>query len=375
MLYIHIPFCQQRCIYCDFYSTTHATTHIDAYIQSLTREMEQRREEIPSPTLHSVYIGGGTPSLLSSAQIRAIFHAVRSNFTIATDAEITVEANPDDVSPALLATLLPEGVNRISMGVQTFDNATLTLLRRRHTGAQATEAVRLCHTMGIPHISIDLIYQLPHQTLQSWADDVRKALSLPIDHLSAYALTVEEQTPLHRMLKQRAFTLPTDELACDMFQHLCTETARSGFEHYEISNFCRPGCHSRHNSGYWSFKPYLGLGPSAHSFDGKNRTANPPSLRAYLAAQGTPTRQIERLTPAEQCNDFVLTSLRTSSGLNLEALAELFGAPIAEQITVWAHPHIRARRLRHTGDGLTLTQAGIMLANDVISDLMIIEEG
>ena len=373
MLYIHIPFCQQRCIYCDFYSTTHTTTHIDAYIQSLTREMEQRREELPSPMLHSVYIGGGTPSLLSAAQIKAIFHAVRSNFTLATDAEITVEANPDDVSPELLTSLLCEGVNRISMGVQTFDDATLTLLRRRHTGVQAKQAVNLCHTMGIPHISIDLIYQLPHQTLQSWAADVRKALSLPIDHLSAYALTIEAQTPLYHMLKQRTFSLPSDELACDMFQHLCTETACCGFEHYEISNFCRPGCHSRHNSGYWSFKPYLGLGPSAHSFDGKNRSANPSSLQTYLTAQGNPDRQIEHLTDAEQCNDFILTSLRTSNGLNLETLSEKFGASIAKQIFTWAQPHISANQLNLTGSQLALTQKGIMLANDIISDLMIIE--
>ena len=374
MLYIHIPFCQQRCIYCDFYSTTHTTAHIDAYIKSLSREMELRRDELPSPLLHSVYIGGGTPSLLSAEQIRKVFHAIRSNFTIATDAEITIEANPDDVSPAFLETILQEGVNRISMGVQTFDDATLSLLRRRHSGAQAIKAVELCHTMGIPHISIDLIYQLPHQTAQSWSEDVRKALSLPIDHLSAYALTVEKQTPLHRLLQQGEFSLPTDELACDMFQLLCDETKRYGFEHYEISNFCKPGCHSRHNSGYWSFKPYLGLGPSAHSFDGNIRSVNPLSLHTYLTGEGTPERQIERLTPAELCNDFVLTSLRTSKGLDLNALTHKFGSATTKQISTWAAPHITANRLSLTDTRLALTQTGIMLANDIISDLMIIED-
>jgi oxygen-independent coproporphyrinogen-3 oxidase len=198
MLYIHIPFCQQRCIYCDFYSTTHSVDQSLAYVQAVANEMRHRRDQLPSTRLSSVYIGGGTPSLLPLQAIQLLFSAIRSNFTINENAEITFEANPDDINSELLDTLISVGVNRISLGVQSFNDKQLQILHRRHSSAQAIKAVQLIHRKGIHHISIDLIYGQPHQTVETWRHDLRMALSLPIDHLSAYALSVEGKTPSGR---------------------------------------------------------------------------------------------------------------------------------------------------------------------------------
>ncbi len=374
MLYIHIPFCQQRCIYCDFYSTTHSVDQSLAYVQAVANEMRHRRDQLPSTRLSSVYIGGGTPSLLPLQAIQLLFSAIRSNFTIDENAEITFEANPDDINSELLDTLISVGVNRISLGVQSFNDKQLQILHRRHSSTQAIKAVQLIHRKGIHHISIDLIYGQPHQTVETWSHDLRMALSLPIDHLSAYALSVEGKTPLQRLLQAQKLTLPTDDATLQMFQHLCETMRQGGFLHYEISNFSLPNCHSRHNSGYWQSRPYLGIGPGAHSYDGNARHFNPLNLQDYIAQCGLLQRQTEHLTIAEQCNDFVFTALRTSSGLDLTSVAERFGAPYASHIREWALPHIRNSLLTLSDNVLCLTEQGIFVSNDVISDLMHLEE-
>ena len=374
MLYIHIPFCQQRCIYCDFYSTTQSLDKAIAYIQAVENEMRYRCKELPSTLLSSVYVGGGTPSQLPQEGIQQLFKAIRTHFTIAEGAEITFEANPDDITSELIDVLISEGVNRISLGVQSFNDKQLKLLHRRHSSAQAIEAVQLIHNKGIPHISIDLIYGQPQQTIENWREDLQTALSLPIDHLSSYALSVEEETPLQRLLKSKKLSLPTDEETLGMFQLLCETTRQHGYLHYEISNFCLPNAHSRHNSGYWQSRPYLGIGPGAHSYDGTSRHFNPTNLHDYIANQGLPQRTTEELTRAEQCNDFVFTALRTSDGLNMKELKLKFGNDYASHVQEWAMPHIAHEHLTLTDNILRLTEKGIFVSNDVISELMHLED-
>lgn len=374
MLYVHIPFCKQRCIYCDFYSTTQSLLLTQSYIKAATNEMELRARNCLSPILSSVYIGGGTPSLLPEEGIHQLFEGIRSNFSISPDAEITFEANPDDITPHLIDVLISEGVNRISLGIQSFNDSQLQLLRRRHSATQAKEAIQIIHSKGIQHISIDLIYGQPYQTIEAWKEDLMVALSQPIDHLSAYALSVEESTPLQRMLKDKKLALPSDEVTFEMYSTLCDATKHAGFQHYEISNFCRPNCHSRHNSGYWKGRPYIGIGPGAHSYDGTYRHYNPLNLHDYIASNGLMNRQSELLSENERCNDYIFTALRTSDGLDLNAFKAQFGAMRYKQILEWAQPHINKNSLTLTNDMLQLTQVGIFVSNDIISDFMFLDE-
>ncbi len=373
MLYVHIPFCKQRCIYCDFYSTTLSTEFATSYIEAVANEINHRFSELPSKTLTSVYIGGGTPSLLPLDAIHALFTAIRSRFAFSQDVEITFEANPDDINIQLIKALQSEGVNRISLGVQSFNDTQLQLLNRRHTAAQAVQAIHLIHQQGIPHISIDLIYGQPLQTLDMWTSDLNQALSLPIDHLSAYALTVETSTKLHRMLNDRIIAMPSDDDTLSMYKVLCNLTRQYGFQHYEISNFCLPHSHSRHNSGYWQNKSYLGIGPGAHSYDGKSRKINPPNIHQYISSYGITHRHIEELTTNERCNDYIITSLRTCNGLNLKTFCADFGTTRTESLLTWARPHILRKNLVHDNHTLRLTESGIFISNDILSDLMFID--
>jgi oxygen-independent coproporphyrinogen-3 oxidase len=312
--------------------------------------------------------------LLPHEAIRQLFGAIRTHFRISEGAEITFEANPDDITSELLDVLIAVGVNRISLGIQSFNDQQLQLLRRRHSATQAIEAVRLIHRKGIPHISIDLIYGQPRQTLEAWQQDLTTALSLPIDHLSAYALSVEEATPLKRLIENQTLSLPTDETTWNMYQRLCESTRQHGFRHYEISNFCLPHAHSRHNSGYWQSRPYLGIGPGAHSYDGTYRHYNPLNLHEYIASNGLMNRQSELLSENERCNDYIFTALRTSDGLDLNAFKSQFGTARYEQILEWARPHINKDSLTLTDGILQLTQVGIFVSNDIISDLMFIDD-
>lgn len=336
--------------------------------------MKHRAKELCANQLSSVYIGGGTPSILSCSAIQKLFQTIRENFNICGDAEITFEANPDDITQELIDALVSEGVNRISLGVQSFNDHQLKLLRRRHSAQQAIHAVYLIHKAGIKHISIDLIYGQPLQTLKQWNDDLQQALNLPIDHLSAYTLTVEDATPLKLLLDNSTLILPSDETTFKQYKMLCETMRNHGFEHYEISNFCLPGGASRHNSGYWNNKPYLGIGPGAHSYNGISRFSNPTNLGQYIVKGGLLERIKEELTDNERCNDFVFTSLRTSKGLNLRTLEQLFGKQKAENIKTWSAPHINNQHLVYSDNILRLTERGVFVSNDIMSDLMHLEE-
>ena len=367
-IYIHVPFCQGRCIYCDFYSTTEGEEWKSRYVDALLAELRMRRDELPLARVHSIYIGGGTPSQLPARALAAILNEVCRLYPVDSDAEVTVEANPDDVTPEWLAALSHTPVNRLSMGVQSFDDALLRLIRRRHTAQQAVCAVEQAARHGISNVSIDLIYGLPTQTMEQWQADVRQALALDVQHLSAYSLSYEEGTPLWRMLEQGRIEEADEELSLCMYEHLIDSTRAAGFTHYEISNFCRPGRHSQHNSAYWHGVPYLGFGPGAHSYDGmRTRRWNLSDLKGYVQAAGSmPPHQSEVLTDDELYDETVMTRLRTSELLSRDLLTAAYRAYCMAQ----AEPHLRAGRLEQAGSTIRLTRQGIFTSNDIISDLM-----
>ena len=366
-IYIHIPFCQTRCIYCDFYSTTLGRDIMASYVQALEREMVRRRNYIECSRVNTLYIGGGTPSLLPTEFISNIFDAVGRNFNLLPDAEITIEANPDDITSEWLKAIADTPVNRISMGAQTFDDKLLHFLRRRHTGKQIVKAVEACQQTNISNISIDLISSLPGQTLSAWKEDVATALSLGITHLSAYTLSYEEGTALYKMLMDGKVDETDEEVSRQMYYHLISATEDAGFQHYEISNFSLPGFHSRHNSCYWQGTPYLGLGAGAHSYDGqRTRRANLSDIKEYIATTGDVPHETEVLNETELFNEYIMTRLRTAAGIPLKELSE----EDRQYCLDVAAPYIEQNLLSISDLRLSLTKEGIFISNDIISNMM-----
>lgn len=370
MLYIHVPFCAQRCIYCDFYTTTKGADARQKYVHALCEELRLRADELPSRHLPTIYFGGGTPSLLSEDDFGKIFQTIAQLFSFDSDTEITVESNPDDVTLEYIAMLRRFGVNRLSMGVQSFNPNQLAFLRRRHTAEQAHEAISHAINGGITNISIDLIYGLPNQSLQDWEEDLRTAFSLPITHLSAYSLIYEEGTPLYRMRNAGKVQEAKEGLSFEMYNALLQAVDNAGWEHYEISNFAQQGFRSRHNSAYWQERPYLGCGPSAHSFNGKERRFNLSSLSDYNQQAGNPPHEIETLTASERINERLLTALRTSEGLSLSQFSDSFGQEATTHLLQLAQKHLQSQRLLLHDDHLRLSREGFFLSDDIISDLM-----
>ena len=293
------------------------------YVDALCSEIRLRRDYLAGAPVTTVYFGGGTPSRLTPAQIEKVIDCICSVHGTDSLTELTVECNPDDVTLAYINALRSFGVNRISMGVQTFNDGLLRFLGRRHTSLQAVEAVRTCRKAGIENISVDLMYGLPGQTDGIQQQDLETAVALGVEHISSYCLSYEEGSPLERMRKD-GLTLPADDGTCaDMYARMCILLRNAGFRHYEISNFCRPGYHSRHNSSYWDGTPYLGIGAGAHSYDTCSRQWNPDDLDAYMTAmeQGHPRFETERLSGTDLYNELVMLRLRTARGLDLSALS------------------------------------------------------
>lgn len=367
-LYIHMPFCKSRCIYCDFYSQTERGVLQDVFVAALQRELTCRAVE--ADAIGSVYMGGGTPSLFSAHQIACILECVRTHYNITDGAEITIEMNPDDVTAGYASALVEAGVNRISLGIQSFDDGVLRFLRRRHTAAQAMRAVDcLADAMGkrgSGNISIDLIYGLPGQRMDIWKQDVKTAFSLPITHLSSYALSYEENTPIYSMLEKGEIRETSDEDSLLMYQHVIECAKRHGFDHYEISNFSLPGFHSRHNSSYWEGVPYIGIGPGAHSYDGRNvRRLNVPSMKRYVEEKDVPC-ELEVLSADELFNEKIFTRLRTKKGLNVEELSE----DDKEEVLKTAEQHMARGKMKLRNGWLSLTEDGIFTSDNILSDFM-----
>ncbi len=370
-IYIHIPFCKTRCVYCDFYSTTRSEWK-DRYIRALCRELEMRRDYLQGAPVETIYLGGGTPSQLSAADLEAIFATIDRLFGLAQASEITLEANPDDLTPDYLRTLSALPFNRLSMGIQTFHDDTLKLLRRRHTAAQAVEAVRRCRESGFRNLSIDLIYGLPGETPERWESDLRQAIALDVEHISAYHLIYEEDTPIYKMLQERKVSEADEEDSLRYFAMLIDELTAAGYEHYEISNFCRPGHESRHNTSYWQGVPYLGCGPSAHSFDGCTREWNASSIETYMEGMETGRRpfETEERDTATRYNEFVITALRTARGLPLGTLRREFGDALADYCLRMAEAYLQSGRLEVQHNHLRLTRPGIFVSDGIMSDLL-----
>ena len=327
-LYLHIPFCASRCSYCDFYTQTGSKQRAD-FLSALLRELEERREELPrGEEVKHIYFGGGTPSQLSIAELTTITQRIHSLYPIAKGGEVTIECNPDDITPSYAEGLALLPFNRVSMGVQSFHPDDLTFLNRRHSVEQVHEAVSSLRSVGITNLSLDLIYGLPRQTLERWEASIESFLALSVPHLSAYHLIYEEGTTLTKLLEQGKVQAVSEEDSLAFFQLLIDCLKAAGYEHYEISNFALPGCHARHNTGYWQGDPYLGFGPSAHSYDGgRRRSFNVPSLTAYIKGMlsGKRDYSLEILTDEELQHEYIMTRLRTQWGISLEAYQARFG--------------------------------------------------
>lgn len=362
-LYIHIPFCASRCIYCDFYSTVDTSVH-DRYVDALCHEMELLGER---PALSTVYLGGGTPSQLSHENLSRLFHHIYNVYHVDADAEVTMECNPDDVRESMFDGL---PVNRVSMGAQTFADDRLRFIRRRHTARQVVDAVALIRRQGIANVSIDLMYGFPQETLDDWRGDIDQALALQPEHISAYGLMYEEGTPLYRMLEQGKVKEIDEELSLAMYDMLVDRLTAEGYDHYEFSNFARPGFRSRHNSSYWHNIPYIGLGASAHSYDLSTRRWNVSDIHRYISAitRDTLPCEVEVLDDQTRYNDLVTTALRTREGIYLDHLKSSY----REFLLKNARPHIERGLLLLDDGRLHLSRAGIKVSNDVMSDLMMV---
>lgn len=374
-IYIHIPFCKTRCIYCDFYSTTRSELK-ERYIHALCHELETRRQYLQGEPIETIYFGGGTPSQLSGEDFQQVFDTIEKTYSMGQVQEITLEANPDDLTPQYVQTLANLPFNRISMGLQTFDEATLRLLNRRHTAAQAITAIERCREAGFRNISIDLIYGLPGETAERWEHDLAQAIALNPEHISAYHLIYEEGTPIYKMLQQHRVCEVDEESSVHFFSNLIDRLTAAGYEHYEISNFCRPGYHSRHNTSYWQGIPYLGCGPSAHSFNRREREWNIASLNKYLNGieSGERAYETEILDTTTRYNERIITSIRTSQGLSLTKLKEEFGTELWQYCLNMAASSIKNGMLEEREGNLRLTREGIFISDSIMSDLLKVEE-
>ena len=375
-IYIHIPFCKSRCVYCGFYSTTSLDLR-HSYVDAICRELELRSDYLSEP-VSTVYFGGGTPSVLSVDDLDRIFNAVYKYNKVYGNsdgvAEFTIECNPDDITDEFCSFLSSSPVNRISMGVQSFSDGLLKFARRRHGSSQPKLAVERLRHIGIPNISIDLMFGFPNESLEVWRDDIDKALSLDVEHISAYSLMFEEGTCLYGMLQRGEVKECDEETSLAMFNMLIDKLEAAGYEHYEISNFAKPGFRSQHNSSYWQGVPYLGLGASAHSFNGSTRQWNIGDVRKYIdsISCGNIPAEIEVLTKDNSYDDMIMTGLRTVEGVSLDEVERRFGKDYLDFLEREALRYVKAKLLKYSVDhrSLSLTRKGLFVSDSVMCDLM-----
>lgn len=368
-LYIHIPFCKRKCGYCDFYSCTRLEMR-PAALAALLGEMEAERDFLPARPLDTIYIGGGTPTLYTPRELQSLITRAQELWGYRHGAEITVEANPDDLTPQYLEALAATDVNRLSIGIQSFLDRDLRLMNRRHTAAQAIGAVKDAQRAGFSNISIDLIYGIPGMDGDEWRGNIDAALGLDVHHISAYHLTIEDGTPMGRAQARGEFTPVEENRSEEQYLLLHTMLAGAGYEHYEISNFARPGLRARHNSSYWSGEPYLGIGPAAHSFDGVRRRGFPRSLELYLTDRAG-NYITETLTPDDRFNEYVMTRLRTAEGVDTGRMEALFGTAALRSFEDSARKHVRTGLLVRQGARIFIPAEKFLVSDVVIADLFI----
>ena len=364
-VYIHIPFCKQRCSYCDFFSSTEIHRK-ENYVDALCEELIERKDYL-CEQVETIYFGGGTPTLLSPAEFEKIFHTLYLVYGEDKNREITLEANPDDLTSEYLNSIKHLPFNRISLGVQSFNDRELQLLNRRHDAQSAIRAVQRLQQAGYGNISIDLIYGLPGQNRKIWNKNLSQAIDLQVQHISAYHLIYEEETPVYKQLKEGKLTPADEELSNSLFELLIDTLTAVGFEHYEISNFARYGFQSRHNSSYWNGTQYLGVGASAHSYNGFSRQWNKKTLSPDYWTSGY---EIEILDEKTKYNDFVITRLRTMKGIDINELTSLFGESQKNYCLKQAQKFIVNNLLICVDNFLRLTRKGIFISDSIMSDLM-----
>lgn len=370
-IYIHIPFCIQRCSYCNFFSVV-SINLVNEVINAIIKELSIRKDYLKNEPVQTIYFGGGTPSLLTIQQIEKLLNTVYTNFPVEKNAEITFEANPDDLTKNYLFDLKKVGINRLSIGIQSFDDDKLKILNRRHNATQAHEAVREAQKAGFSNISIDLIYGLLFQSLDEWGADLDKAFSLSIQHLSAYGLTFEEKTLLSKQKEKKIIEPADEELMIEMYELLLEESSKKGFDAYEISNFSLPGFYSRHNSSYWNQTPYLGVGPSAHSYNGISRQWNVAAIQKYTDGilKNSTFYEQEILSLEDRYNEYVLLGLRTKNGINIDALEQNFGTELKDFCLENIKTFIDNEKAYRCGSFLRLNTKGKLISDTIIAQLM-----
>ncbi len=362
-IYAHIPFCKSRCIYCGFYSTTLLSLQ-DEYVDAMLRELDNRRDYLPDEPVTTIYIGGGTPSMLSSHNLSRLCFSLK-DFAGESLEEFTVECNPDDITPELASLLYSLGVNRVSMGAQTFSDERLAFIHRRHKAHQVKEAVENLRNAEIRNISIDLMFGFPDETVENWKSDIEQALNLGVQHISAYSLMYEEATPLYKLLEEGKIKEISEDVSLEMYETLITLLTQAGYEHYEISNFALPGYRSKHNSSYWKRVPYLGIGAAAHSYNLTSRQWNVSDVKLYIKGNNI-IEDCELLNSMEQYNDLITTALRTREGIELDSLSEtdkMF-------LTKAASKSIEQGNLIIENNHLHLTRKGLFISDAVMVELI-----
>ena len=369
-IYLHIPFCKQACHYCDFHFST-SLKHKDNLLEAILMEARARKDYLNGETVQTIYLGGGTPSLLNETDLQKLFDEIHILFSVSSDVEVTLEANPDDLNQEYLQMLRRTPVNRLSVGLQSFHEDDLKLMNRAHNATEALTCIKLAQDAGLPDISIDLIYGMPNSSAERWGSNLATALDLNVPHLSAYALTVEPGTALFHQVEKGLVKPASDDEAAAQFQQLRQVSREAGMEHYEISNFALPGKLSRHNTAYWQGKSYLGLGPSAHSFDGANRAWNVANNLKYIKSwqDGKGDFELEVIDRNTAYNEYVLTGLRTKWGCAKQHLETKFGAELRGYFERMAKPHLERGQLQKDDHGYQLTESGLLFADAIASDL------
>lgn len=371
-IYLHIPFCKQACTYCNFHFTT-SLRYKDDLVKALASEAEAEKGYLNGETVNTIYFGGGTPSLLAIADLGLLLSDLKKHYAVAPDAEITLEANPDDVTKEAVQQWKSLGINRLSIGIQSFFEEELRWMNRAHTATQAKACIEASYAAGIDNLSIDLIYGSPLLTDEMWEQNVQTAIDYNIRHLSCYALTVEEKTPLHKNIVQHK-TLDVDsDGQARQFLQLMYWLRAAGYEHYEVSNFAKPGFRSRHNSSYWKGTSYLGLGPSAHSFNGTERRWNISNNNVYVKTlrDGAPKREVEVLTPAQQLNETIMISLRTMEGIDLTRIGKAWGEEERKRLEKNFQKYVNSGLVQFNNRHAQLTDEGMLRADGIAADLFV----
>ena len=371
-IYIHYPFCKSRCYYCDFYTITDAKLK-DPFYKALLHEIDLHKSFLKGETIETIYFGGGTPSLLDPSELNEIIEAIYKNYQVAEFPEITIEVNPDDISKYYAKQLTKTKINRVSLGIQAFYNYHLQLMNRRHKVLGALKAVESLQNEGFDNISIDLIYGLPEMTEAEWEKTLKKAVNMNIQHISAYHLTYEKDTVFDKLKKSGMLTPPNEDMSHWQFSLMTDYLEKNNFIHYEISNFGKMGRFSKHNINYWQNKPYLGLGPAAHSFDGKYRYWNIPDISKYLriARKNDDIREKEKLSTSDQFNEYLMTGLRTYWGIDTEYIVKNFSEKHLNDLNQNIAKYIESGHVMQKGTKYYLTRDGMFISDKITSDLFI----